>query len=293
MSSSNKKHKSMKSKWLFKYRVVIMNENTLEDVATFRLNRLNVFVYSCLFAILMIVLTTLVIIYTPLRQYILGFSEAELKQKVVHLTFEMDSLQQKITGNEVYFQSIQKVLNGDIKPEKLDKDSLWQNAVNKSVTDFNLNIDPSEEEIKLRNDVAEEERYSIFDVASSSKKNLLFFTPLKGAVSNTFKTNEKHFGVDVVAQQGTPVMSVANGTVIFSEWSVKTGFVIIIEHENNFISIYKHNASLTKKQGDFVKAGEVIATVGNTGELSTGTHLHFELWNNGYPVDPFNYMNFK
>ena len=128
MSVKKKSNKNLRGKWLFKYRVVIMNENTLEDVATFRLNRLNVFIYSSLFAILMIVLTSLVIIYSPLRQYILGFSEADLRKQIVDLTFRTDSLQQRIGGNDAYFSSLQKVLTGDIHPDKVNKDSLL-NAV--------------------------------------------------------------------------------------------------------------------------------------------------------------------
>ena len=276
-------------KWLFKYRVAIMNENTLEDVATFRLNRLNVFVYSSLFAILLITLTSLVIIYSPLRQYILGFSEADLKKRIVDLTFQTDSLQQRISTNEAYFSSLQKVLTGDIHPDKINKDSIL-NAVQQIPTEVDLQA--SEEEMKLRSEVAEEERYNVFDEATSNSNNKTFFPPAKGTLSTKFKANERHFGIDIAAKEGDPVKAVSNGTVVFSEWSAQTGFVIIIEHPNNFISVYKHNAKLTKKQGDVVSSGEVIATIGNTGELSSGAHLHFELWHEGYPVDPLHYMNF-
>ena len=150
----------------------------------------------------------------------------------------------------------------------------------------------SEEEMKLRSEVAEEERYNVFDEATSNSNNKTFFPPAKGTLSTKFKTNERHFGIDIAAKEGDPVKAVSNGTIVFSEWSAQTGFVIIIEHPNNFISVYKHNAKLTKKQGDVVSSGEVIATIGNTGELSSGAHLHFELWHDGYPVDPLHYMNF-
>jgi len=285
-----KKRKSLRGKWLFKYRVAIMNENTLEDVATFRLNRLNVFVYSSLFAILLITLTSLVIIYSPLRQYILGFSEADLKKRIVDLTFHTDSLQQRINSNEAYFASLQKVLTGDIHPDKINKDSVL-NSVQQIPVETDLQA--SEEEMKLRAEVAEEERYSVFDAASSSSKNKTFFPPTQGTISSKFKTDKRHYGIDIATSEGTPVKAVSNGTVVFAEWSAQTGFVIIIEHPNNFVSIYKHNASITKKQGDRVSSGEVIAKVGNTGEFSTGSHLHFELWHEGYPVDPLNYMNFN
>jgi secreted peptidase, family M23 len=289
MSVKKKSNKNLRGKWLFKYRVIIMNENTLEDVATFRLNRLNVFIYSSLFAILMIVLTSLVIIYSPLRQYILGFSEADLRKQIVDLTFRTDSLQQRIGGNDAYFSSLQKVLTGDIHPDKVNKDSLL-NAVQQIPVE--VDIQASEEEMKLRHEVAEEERYNVFDQASN-KAQKSFFPPCQGTLSSAFKSDKRHYGVDITAPEGTPVRAITNGTIIFSEWSAQTGFVIVIEHPNNFISVYKHNASLVKKQGDKVSPGEVVAKVGNTGELSTGTHLHFELWHEGYPVDPLNYMTFK
>ena len=234
MSLKQQFSKIIHRKWLFKYRVVIMNESTLEEVNTFRLNRLNVFVYSGLFAILMITLTTLVIIYSPLKQYILGFSEADLRKQIVDLTFQTDSLQQRIVSNDAYFGSLQKVLTGDIEPDKINKDSVL-NAVQQI----------------------------------------------------------RHYGIDLTAAEGTPVKAIGEGTVIFAEWSAQTGFVLIIEHPHNFVSVYKHNAAITKRQGDQVRAGEVIAKVGNTGELSTGIHLHFELWHEGYPVDPLNYMYIK
>lgn len=286
-----KKRKYFREKMLYKYRVVIMNEDTLQEKASMRLNRLNVFVFGSLFAIFMIVLTSIIIVYTPLRQYILGFSEAELKQQIVELTFKSDSLETKMKANDLYFSSIQKVLRGDIEPGALDKNSELNEDLTKTLSD--IDVEPHEEELRLRQEVADEEKYNTFDTAISNRKKTIFFSPLSGQTSSNFAPEKKHFGVDILAEKGAAVKAIGDGTVIFAEWSAQTGFVIIIEHSDNFISVYKHNASLTKRQGDMVKAGEVIATVGNTGELTTGTHLHFELWNNGYAVDPFNYLNFK
>ena len=288
MSLKQQFSKIIHRKWLFKYRVVIMNESTLEEVNTFRLNRLNVFVYSGLFAILMITLTTLVIIYSPLKQYILGFSEADLRKQIVDLTFQTASLQQRIVSNDAYFGSLQKVLTGDIEPDKINKDSVL-NAVQQIPVE--VDIQASEEEMKLRGEVAEE-RYNVFDVATANTRKA-FFPPIQGMLSSEFKADKRHYGIDLTAAEGTPVKAIGEGTVIFAEWSAQTGFVLIIEHPHNFVSVYKHNAAITKRQGDQVRAGEVIAKVGNTGELSTGIHLHFELWHEGYPVDPLNYMYIK
>ena len=281
--------KIIHGKWLFKYRVVIMNEASLEEVKTFRLNRLNVFVYSGLFAILMITLTILVIIYSPLRQYILGFSEADQRKQIVDLTFHTDSLQQRIVSNDAYFLSLQKVLTGDIEPEKINKDSIL-NAVQQVPSEVNLQA--SEEEMNLRADVAEEERYNVFASATANTQKS-FFPPVEGVRSEEFKADKRHYGIDLSAPEGTPVKAVHEGTVVFAEWSAPTGFVLVIEHPHNFVSVYKYNAASTKQAGDKVRTGEVIAQVGHAAGHSSGSHLHFELWHEGYPVDPLNYMNFK
>ena len=263
--------------------------SSLEEVKTFRLNRLNVFVYSGLFAILMITLTILVIIYSPLRQYILGFSEADQRKQIVDLTFHTDSLQQRIVSNDAYFLSLQKVLTGDIEPEKINKDSIL-NAVQQVPSEVNLQA--SEEEMNLRADVAEEERYNVFASATANTQKS-FFPPVEGVRSEEFKADKRHYGIDLSAPEGTPVKAVHEGTVVFAEWSAQTGFVLVIEHPHNFVSVYKYNAASTKQAGDKVRTGEVIAQVGHAAGHSSGSHLHFELWHEGYPVDPLNYMNFK
>jgi murein DD-endopeptidase MepM/ murein hydrolase activator NlpD len=144
----------------------------------------------------------------------------------------------------------------------------------------------------LRAEVALEDKYNLFE-RNLSKRNLVLFPPITGVVTMPFDAKEKHFAVDVVAPMDTPVKAVANGTVIFSEWTADTGYVIILEHEGGLLSVYKHNGSLAKLQGTVVREGEVIASVGNTGELSTGPHLHFELWDNGNPVNPLDFVDFN
>ena len=122
---------------------------------------------------------------------------------------------------------------------------------------------------------------------------IVFFAPISGNISQLFNSENKHFAIDVVAKVGTPVKAAADGTVIFSEWTTETGYVIILKHANNFISVYKHNGTLLKQQGDLVQSGEAIASIGSSGELTTGPHLHFELWSDGYAVNPANYIDFK
>ena len=161
-----------------------------------------------------------------------------------------------------------------------------------SVIKARLAKEISPEESMLRQSVEEEERFNINSINDEeSATPLSFFTPLKGIITSDFDTKESHFGVDIVADKNEVVKATQDGIVIFADWSVETGHVLLIQHSNNFISVYKHNASLLKKQGEIVKSGEPIAIIGNSGELSTGPHLHFELWFDGNPVDPKNYIS--
>ena len=144
----------------------------------------------------------------------------------------------------------------------------------------------------MRKIVDQEDKYS-FGNDGAGKESFLFFPPVSGYISQKFDPSIKHFAIDVVAKKNEPVRSVADGVVIFSEWSSDTGYVIILEHKQGYLSVYKHNESLNNFQGDIVQAGDVIATVGNTGEYSTGYHLHFELWNDGYPLNPEDFINFS
>ena len=289
MKDNKKEPKKIKRKLLDKYRLVILNENTFEERLSFKLTRLNVFVLCSLSAIFLISLTYLLIAFTPLREYIPGYSSTALKKKATELNYKTDSLQQVILMNDRYYESIKKVLKGDVSVADINKDSIVE-AVKLEASEVNL--DPNMEDSLLREKVDKEDKYNLFESATSAS-NFVLFPPVSGTISEVYNAKEKHYAVDVVVAKDTPVKATADGIVIFSEWTAGTGYVIIIEHSYGLISIYKHNAALTKTQGDLVKAGEVIATAGNTGELSTGPHLHFELWNDGYPINPTNFIDFK
>lgn len=289
MAKSEKKSKKIKKKLLHKYRLVILNEDTFEERLSLNLNRLNVFVLGTLSAIFLITFTTILIAFTPLKEYIPGYSSTSLKKKAVALSFKTDSLQRVIDFNEKYFASIKQVLQGEVSVADFDKDSIIQ-AVKQEVSEVDLS--PIKEDSLLREKVDKEDKYSLFETATS-KANFVLFPPVNGTISESYDVKSKHYAVDIVVEENTPIKATADGTVIFAEWTAQTGYVILIEHSSGLISVYKHNASLTKSQGDLVKAGEVIATAGNTGELTTGPHLHFELWSDGYPVNPTNFIDFK
>lgn len=289
MSKKKRKPKKIASKLLDKYRLVILNEDTFEERISFKLSRLNVFVIASLSTIILITLTTILIAFTPLREYIPGYSSTALKKKATELNYKTDSLQQVISMNEKYYASIKKVLQGDVSTVDFNRDSIIQ-AVKLEASDVDLN--PIQEDSILREKVDKEDKYNLFESATSAT-NFVLFPPVNGPISEPYNLKEKHYAVDIVVAKDTPIKATADGVVIFAEWTATTGYVIIIEHSYGLISVYKHNASLTKSQGDLVKAGEVIATAGDTGELSTGPHLHFELWNDGYPVNPTNFIDFK
>jgi murein DD-endopeptidase MepM/ murein hydrolase activator NlpD len=278
------------SKKLFhKYRLIIINEDTFEERFSYRLTRLNVFVLGISLSIFLILITTIFIAFTPLREYIPGYSSTALKKKAVALSYKTDSLQQVIIQNDKYFKSIKKMLRGEVSAEDFTRDSITEAE---TIAASKIDLNPIKEDSILREKVEKEDKYSLFETAKKDA-NFVLFPPVKGTISQPYNVEKKHYAVDVVVAKNTPIKVAADGTVIFSEWTSDTGFVIIVEHSSGLISVYKHNASLIKSQGDLVKSGEVIATAGNTGELSTGPHLHFELWHDGYPVNPSNFIDFK
>ena len=289
MAKKVKKRKEIKRKLLHKYRLVILNESTFEEKISFKLSRLNVFVTASLFMIALIGLTILLIAFTPLREYIPGYSSTKLKRQATELTYKTDSLVRTLNYTNKYLDNIRMVLKGDIENNEVNRDSLFQRF---KLDPASIDLTPTKQDSLLRAEVALEDKYNLFE-RNPDERNLVLFPPITGTVSMPFDVKERHYAVDVVAPMDTPVKAVANGTVIFSEWTADTGYVIILEHDGGLLSVYKHNGSLAKFQGTVVRSGEVIASVGNTGELSTGPHLHFELWDNGNPVNPLDFIDFN
>ena len=289
MSAKTSKKARLRKKLFHKYRLVILNEDTFEEKLSFKLTRLNVFVFGGLFSILLIVGTTYLIAFTGLKEYIPGYSSTKLKKEATLLVYKTDSLQQVLEVNNLYLQKVKELLTGKISGVMFNKDSVLQTIKYNKDT---MRVTPSEQDLEFRLDIERTDRYSIFDEAVKDT-DVVFFAPVVGTLTDGYDPKTKHFAVDIAVATNTPVKSVADGTVLFAEWTATTGHVIIIEHNGGFISVYKHNTSLHKEQGDFVKSGEVIASAGNTGELSTGPHLHFELWSGGYPVNPTYYIDFE
>lgn len=287
MPDKKKKSNSLLKKLTYHYRILIINDDTYEEKFSFRLNRLNVFVFTGIFAFFLIGLTTFLIAFTPIKTYIPGYNgERGLRKKAIQLQLKTDSLQKALLVNTYYLNQLRKVLNNEITMEEFEK-----SYQSKNFNPDTLKLAPSKMDSMLRKEVAERERFKI-----NHQKNTLsydFTPPVKGIVVNKFDSERKHYAVDIALKKGTPVKSIAKGRVIFADWSPDTGNTIIIKHPDNVISIYKHNQKLLRKTSDIVSQGEVIALSGNTGEKTTGPHLHFELWIKDTPVDPIDFINFK
>jgi len=273
-----------------RYRIVIMNDDTFEENFSLRLTPLGFFVLLASITIVMTMLVTSIIAFTPLREYIPGYADVNMRRELIKISLKSDSLEQHLIMQNAYLENIGGVLNGNLK-----NDSASQNQPEKGKEIEKLNTAASKKEQELRKKIEAEDKYSLAFGTETNKSgisNFFFFTPLKGMITATFKANEQHFGVDVVGPENEAIKSTLDGTVIFTGWSSETGYTITVQHSNNLISVYKHNSALLKKVGDYIKAGEPIAIIGNTGEQSTGPHLHFELWYNGTAINPQEYMVF-
>ena len=289
MSGKRLKRKQIKKRLFTKNRLVILNEDSFEEIFSLKLTLMNVFVVATLGAVLLIAITTYIIAFTPLRELIPGYASTKLKHDATRLAIQSDSLSVRLKENDAYLNSIKKVLAGDLEFAQLNKDSIIA-AEDKELSD--KQVAPSVADLKLRDQVLKEDKYNVFESAKP-KVDLVLFSPVKGIVTEKYSSKNKHFATDVALAKNTPIKAVLNGTVIFADWTPSNGNVIILRHNNGFLSVYKHSASLTKEQGDVVKTGEVIALAGTTGQDSSGIHLHFELWKDGYPIDPQNFISFE
>ena len=275
-------------KMRFKYKLSFLNENTLEEVFTIRLSRLSGILTLLAFIVLLITLTAIVIIKTPIRNYLPGRLDSEIRQAMMDNALRTDSLQQQLDIQSKYLSNVGGILRGDMKVDKVhDVDTLTDNT--------HINLEKTKQTEEFIRNYEEEERYNLNVVHTSQMRpdNIFFYKPVKGIVSSGFNSREKHFGIDIAANPRESVLATMKGTVIYAGFDANFGYVIHIQHSNGFVSVYKHNELLLKKEGDEVNSGEVIALVGNTGNLSTGTHLHFELWYRGKAVDPREYINFN
>ena len=286
---NKKENKGFFKKLFNDYKVVVSSEDTFEEKFAFKASKINVFVLMLVYSVILISFTISVVFFTQLRELVPGYSSSDLLSRAIYLTQKTDSLERQIELNNKFYKSIEDVLSGKTD-EFIERDNI---PIDSSLNDKNLfSISPNSEDSILRNYVDSQDKFNLTK-NELVIENKMFFSPIKGDITQTFNFEENHFAIDIAADIGTPVKSILDGKILFSEWSVDTGYVIIVDHGDNIVSVYKHNSKSLKEQNDFVQAGEVIAYSGNQGSLSSGPHLHFELWKNGTPIDPEPLLNFQ
>lgn len=228
-----------------------------------------------------------IIAFTPLRNYLPGYMNSEVRSQIVDNALRVDSLQELLNRQNLYIMNIQDIFSGKVPIDSVQTlDSL-------TAAREDTLMERTRREEEFRRQYEENEKYNLTTIVSQPDVNgLILYRPTRGMVSDHFNTDKKHFGTDIAANPNESVLATMDGTVFLSTYTAETGYVIGVQHSQDFVSIYKHCGSLLKKEGDRVKGGEAIALVGNSGTLSTGPHLHFELWYKGHPVNPEKYIVF-
>ena len=269
-----------------RYRLVLINDGTFEEKYSFSLTPINVFVGFSSFLVFFAGIITLLIVFTPLREYIPGYDDPGMKRDLAKLMYQSDSLEEVLNNRDSYYKNVLNIMEGKTVIEDTEVRPVRSNPSG--------GPDPaSKEEKEFRREFEEnKDAYSISSEVSPKPGDYVLFNPVEGVVSNHYSYDNEHFAVDIATRDGEPVKAVLEGRVIFSSWTAETGHVIAIQHKNNLVSIYKHNATLLKKTGNFVQTGESIAIIGNTGELSSGPHLHLELWENCKALNPEKVITF-
>ena len=273
-----------------KYRLILMNDSSLEEQISFRFSALDVITVLTIGCVLLFVFFLLLVGYTPLNEFVPGKASSSLHKELIAITLKTDSLEKKLLVNELYLKNITAIVNGEDPINISTKNTLVLSA-----SETELSFKKSKEDSLLRLAVEAEDKISISPTDKKDNldmESMLFFSPIKGVITNGFDRKKNHFGTDIVAKQDEPIKCVFDGVVVISHWTSETGNVIGVQHANGMFSLYKHNSILFKRAGEYVKSGEVIAIIGNSGELSSGPHLHFELWHKGTPVNPENYISF-
>ena len=289
--NEKKNNRKFINKLTHKYRLVFLNDSTFQEVGYIRLSRLNIISVTGTLMIFLIALTYISIAYTPLREIIPGYPDAEMRTNIINNRIRLDSLEIELRYRDQFFENLAVIISGN-EPNNflnLDTDSLKNDY--KSIQFTRSSADSA-----LRQEVGLTTRLYIPTVEppqiNTRFEKMHFFPPARGIVTNSFNPMNNHFGTDIVAAPNEVVKATLDGTVIMATWTLETGYVMQIQHNNNLISLYKHNAELLKKVGTRVKAGDAIAIVGNSGELTTGPHLHFELWHNGIAMNPEDFIVF-
>ncbi len=288
--------------WLGKlrdtYRLVVMNDETFQEVGSYKLSLLNVYVFLSTIVVLVALAVGALIFFTPVKRYVPGYGDVSNDREIIRLNRQVADMEKDLNAFRTYTENVKRMLAGDVQTEK-DVPKLKTSDAQADSASVPPEIPAVDEE--LRREVAlgdlgvaaREPRTSNFSPRDVPLEQMFFSPPVNGRISAHFDPDKKHWGTDVIAPRNTAIKSVMDGYVFFSDWTLETGNTIGIQHANNVITFYKHNSALLKKTGSFVKAGEAIAIIGNTGTQTDGPHLHFELWHKGKPVNATDYIKLE
>ena len=278
-----------------KYDFLMSHDETGRPMLNFKLNLLNLILVILGMALLITIITSIIIAFTPLREYIPGYTDTNLNREVYLLNLRADSLEKEMDKKDVYFRNLQRIIEGyDFAADSCNEVVSIYEPLPAGVTDT-ITLKKSVQDSLLRAEYEAQSQYNLFgdDNLPPAKPSSLvknFFVPLNGTVISGFNPENGHFGTDIATDGDQIINATLDGTVVFSTWSINNGYCIGIQHEDSYFSVYKHNATLLKKEGDYVKAGEAIAILGRSGNTERFEHLHFELWHNGIAINPAEYM---
>tara|TARA_Y100000768_G_C23976187_1_gene683197 strand:+ start:1457 stop:2311 length:855 start_codon:yes stop_codon:yes gene_type:complete len=282
----NAKKKYVKRKESKNYRLVIQEEKTYEEKFSLKLSRSNVFLIGTFISLIIISITTVIIFFTPVREYIPGYDTTKMRVQAINNLEKLDSLINQLSTNDNYLESVFKTINGE------EYKNIYANESQRISVDLSqLDMSLKAEDSILRKIVEREDRFNVIET-ETLKLDLEMTPPVRGIIIESFNTSIKHYGVDIVLKEQTPVKAIADGIVLLSEWTIDSGHTVILYHRDQLTSVYKHNYLSKVKTGDYVKQGQVVALSGNTGELTSGPHLHFELWDSNGPINPEDFIIF-
>jgi murein DD-endopeptidase MepM/ murein hydrolase activator NlpD len=289
----------LKVNWKTKYRMIIRNETTHQDKLTLRLSPKNVFVVGVMAAVALIVLTAMLIAFTPLRVYVPGYTTPDEYRLYKRMAHRVDSLNNLFQINQQYYDNLERILKD--KPMPYEEEELTAETAQDAENEVFIS---TPENKKADAEIRAEAAKLLANQGTAALPNtqnqplsaraglnsLNFMSPLRGVIITDFAPDRNHYGIDIQAKKGDVVCCVAGGVIVYTGFDAALGYVVVVQHAGNVLSVYKRNAKLLKKEGYIVTAGEPLAQVGSSGLSETGNHLHFEMWYNGYPVNPLHYL---
>jgi murein DD-endopeptidase MepM/ murein hydrolase activator NlpD len=292
------KAKKTFSDWLSnRYILVVRNEENFAEKTSFSFTYAKIIVFITTISIFLFSLSFYLSSTILAKWFHPAGREMVINKQIIELTAQVDSLEEQITYRDKALLGISQVIKGNdqflgAQNSRTDTTAPKQTEVNTDTitpVDIEIRKEMESRESAPSNPVVR----NVSHTPSNELQNIFLFNPLTGGIiTDRFDAKKSHYGVDIVAKKDEPVKAVADGTVIMASWTSDTGHIIAVQHHGNLISVYKHNSVLLKKTGNFVRAGEIISVIGNSGELTSGPHLHFELWHNSNPVNPEIFVSF-